>query len=190
MATFRPPLDHRIKSLARDLEAVEQIRDKMPVLDWGDHDVVLVHSAANMLHNELNVLRKSRCAREGAGLSLGIFTSSRVKAALRSAGHRALRSVTLVFPAIAHGTGHGESDESSDCPASKLERASSSPSVRGAVHEPADDGSGHRLQRKVRFSSCAGPDDLVMSEGSSVDQGDRAVAIIDGSRMLPMSGTF
>jgi hypothetical protein len=179
MATSRTFLDARIKSLALDIEAVEQIRGKMPVLDWGDQDVVLVHSAANMLQNELNVLQRNRrCAREGAGPSMATSISSRVKATLRSAGHRALRSVTLVF------------DRECGCQSPRLVPASSSPSVRGAAYEPADDGSGHRLQRKVRFACSSDSDDLVMSEGGSVDRGDRAVAVIAGNRILPLSGTF
>jgi len=187
MATCRTPLDDRIKSLANDLEAVEQIRGKMPVLDWCDQDVVLVHSAANMLQNELNVLQRNRqCAREGAGQSLGTSLSSKVKAALCSAGHRALRSATLVFPALLHGqTGHDDCERGHPTP--RLERASSSPSARGAAHEPADAGSGHRLQRKVRFSCSAGSDELVVM---SEDRGDRAIAVIAGNRMLPLSGTF
>jgi hypothetical protein len=145
---------------------------------------VRVHSAANMLQNELNVLQRNRqCAREGAGQSLGTSLSSRVKAALCSAGHRAVRSARL---ALLHGqTGHDDGERGHPTP--RLERASSSPSVYGAAHESADVGSGHRLQRKVRFGCSTDSDELVVV---SEDRGNRAIAVIDGNRMLPLSGTF
>lgn len=189
-ATSCPPLDHRIKRLALDLEAVELIRGKVPVLDWSDEDAVLVHSVANMLQNELSVLRGNRrCVQEGARPSLGASVSAKVKAALRLAGHRALSSVKLVFPALKDGM-HHHGDGEHGYQESGLERASSSPSVRAAAEKTTDDGSGRLLQRNVRFSCSTDSDDLVMSEGSSVDQGDRAVAVIAGNRMLPLSGTF
>jgi hypothetical protein len=137
---------------------------------------VLLHSAANMLQNEMNVLQSNRrCAREG--LSMGTFIGSRVKAALSSAGHRALRSVTLVLY------------RERGCQSPRLEPASSSPSMRGTAHEPATDGSHHRLQRKVCFTFSTDSDDLVMSEGGSVDRESIAVAVIARNRMLPLSGT-
>ena len=46
----------RFASLTRDLEALEVVRRQHPILDWQDFDAVLIHSACNVVQNEVAVL--------------------------------------------------------------------------------------------------------------------------------------
>jgi len=86
---------HRLRSLALDLEALEQVQQKSsPELQWDDHDTsVTIHSAVNLLKNQVSVLEYNKKMAEAAAPPKGI------KAKLLAAGDRVQRLVVGSPPA-------------------------------------------------------------------------------------------
>ena len=174
MATRRDSR-RRLESLANDLDAVEQIRQRKPDLDWDDDDNVLVHSISNMLRNEIYFLESKKTTTGPRMLVAAV--RSKVKAALRSAGYRASRTFTT-FTLVS------SRDEREALPEENYEDGSRE--VRGSSSSPSLGSTGsHSLARRVRFSyshSDAATD--------SYDQPNQALVVIAGKQVLPLSGTF
>lgn len=85
---------HRLKSLALDLEVLEEVQQKSsPELRWDDHETsVTIHSAVNLLKNQVAVLEYNKMIAE-AGLP-----QKGVKAKLRAVGDRVQRFVAGSTP--------------------------------------------------------------------------------------------
>ena len=78
--------------MTADLEVLLQIQSRKPILDWHDDDAVMVHSAVNMLKNEVAALQYNQQSAERPRSRVG----TKWRAALVSAGHRATQSVMSV----------------------------------------------------------------------------------------------
>ena len=192
-------IDRRIRSLTADLEVLTQIQSVNPALDWNDHDCVSVHSAVNMLKNELSALKINRKSVECQS-TLG----AKLKAALISARHRAVRSVRLVrqLPSARSSQGDMRSDKEETW--SGLERRAVRFSSGYEVCSDADADADESLATLHRCPNEAEPMPRA-TLGSRIrpialhkkdprctnDEDQEAFAIVVGTgRLLPLSGTW
>ena len=85
---------HRLKSLALDLEVLEEVQQKSsPELRWDDPETsVTIHSAVNLLKNQVAVLEYNKMMAEAGAPQQG------VKARLRAVGDRVHRFVAGSTP--------------------------------------------------------------------------------------------
>lgn len=185
---------HRIRLLNADLEVLVSIQSSKPTLDWHDYDTVMVHSAVNMLRNELAVLQDKE---QSAGTM-----SARMRAALISAGHRAVRSVMVVGQSTSARSSqrlpgdvkvglerryvrfHCSSDADTDEAQPMFERCVSEPMPRPprASQAPVE---AHRPASPGR------PISPYQKHPTNADEEDKeAFSIIVGKRLLPLSGTW
>jgi len=200
---LRVSTDIRLKRLANDLEAVEGIQMRK-ALDWDDFDTIMVHSATNMLRNEMNALRLSERDAGGRGCEIAEPQSlaGRVKAALRSAGHRASKAVTLVY----EPRGCSNANDA----ARRIEGQVAQSRSCGSLFFAGPSESQGPSRRQVRFSSSCSFSTLsethplrdraavseahartsMESSSNENENTDNHCAIVVGQNMLPLSGTF
>lgn len=182
--------------MTADLEVLVQIQSRKPTLDWHDDDALMVHSAVNMLKNEIAVLQYNKQAAERPAPKDTVGAT--LRAALVSAGQRAIKSVMLVgqLPSARSSQCLGDMCDDKDEVGSGLEHrlvrfSSSSESYIDEAHPMLERCCSEPMPR-ASFQARAGRRIVpYRKDPASTDNDDLEVFIISvGGKLLPLSGTW
>ena len=192
----------RLRRLSGDLEVLEQIQRQRPTLEWDDYDTILVHSAVNMLKNEvlaLQCISKLECTQCAAPAEAQTL-AAKVKASLRSAGHRTSKLMTLVSLSGRNSPRNHHDARHSAHPLSDCLQSQSMHELFDGCRQHGDlSGSSRPARRHVRFieSQAYSNAGVGMEQGECVGcsekqhgQPDDVCAVVVGQKMLPLSGTW
>ena len=183
----------RLRRLSGDLEVLEQMQRQRPTLEWDDYDTILVHSAVNMLKNEVSALQcisKLKCAQCAAPAEAQTL-AAKVKASLRSAGHRTSKLMTLVSLSGRNSPRNHQDAQHLAHPLPDCLQSRSMQELFDGCRQHGDlSGSSRPTRRHVRFIESQTYSDAGECSEKQHGQPDDVCAVVVGQKMLPLSGTW